>query len=231
MNDAVVLRFPVATSPTRLSPDEHPAHRLMLHGASVLSDAELLALVTRTRLRTTGDLAPARAMLRDGLAALVRHAAGPTRDVHRRDAIRITAAIELGRRALTGEPTCDRQTIDVDRFAQSLIRRLGHHVQEHVGVAFLDSRNRLIGTRDVFVGTLRSALVSTRDIVRLALEHHAVGIIVYHNHPSGDPAASDEDQEFTTQLKSAASLLDVDLVDHIIVGRWRYVSFRQSGYL
>jgi hypothetical protein len=110
----------------------------------------------------------------------------------RRDAIRITAAIEFRRRALTAEPTCDRQKIDVDSFAQSLIRRLGHHVQGHVGVTFLDSRNRLIGTHDVFVGTLRSALVSTRDIVRLALEHHAVGIIVYHNHPSGDPAL-DED--------------------------------------
>ena len=235
MNDATVLRFPDTTpsavSPSLLLADEHPAHRLAEHGASVLSDAELVTLLTRTRLRTVGDLAPARAMLRDGLAALVRQSAAQTHHLRRRDAIRIAAAIEFGRRALNAESISDRQPIDTDRFARTLIHRYAHHVQEHLGVAFLDSRDRLLGTREVFMGTLQSAVVSTRDIVRIALEHHAAAIIVYHNHPSGDPSPSEEDHAFTTRLDSAASLLDVKLLDHIVIGASRYVSFRQRGYL
>ena len=81
------------------------------------------------------------------------------------------------------------------------------------------------------MGTLQSAVVSTRDIVRIALERHAAAIIVYHNHPSGDPSPSEDDHAFTKRLDSAASLLDVKLMDHIVIGASRYVSFHQRGYL
>lgn len=234
MTEAAVLHFPLSAPPAPavpLSSDEHPANRLLHHGAAVLSDAELLTLVTRSCIRNLSDLTQARAMLRDGLAGLVRHATNRTRHLRRRDAVRIAAAIELGRRATAVDPSGDRQCVDIDAFARTLARSYAHHVQERLGVAFLDSRNRLIGEREVFVGTLSSAVVSTRDVIRLALEQHAAGIIVYHNHPSGDPSASEDDHAFTSKLRAAAALVDVNLVDHIIVGGMRYLSFRQRGDL
>lgn len=230
---AAVLRFPTAAQApeTALLPrDEHPATRLRRYGAGTLSDSELVTLLTRGRVRTEADLRPARVLLQDGLGALIRRVESRTAGVRAADAVRLAAAMELARRVLLG-PADERERFQVDVAGPRLAARYALHMQEHLGVFFLDSRDRLIQQREVFVGTLHGAFVSTRDIVRLALDHHAAGIVVYHNHPSGDPSASDEDHAFTARLRSAAALLDVKLLDHVIVGGARYVSFHQRGYI
>lgn len=228
---AAVLHFPAAAEPDHapLTGEEHPAARLRRCGAAVLSDSELVTLITRGRVRTEADLRPARVLLQDGLAALMRRVETHARGVRAADAVRIQAAMELARRALN--PFDPREHFRVEVSGPRLAARYAFHAQEHLGVLLLDSRDRLIDQREVFVGTLHSAFVSTRDIVRLALDHHAASIVVYHNHPSGDASASGEDHTFTTRLHSAVSLLDVTLLDHIIVGGGRYTSFRQRGYL
>lgn len=230
---AAVLRFPTAAQapePALLPRDEHPATRLRRYGAVTLSDSELVTLLTRGRVRTEADLRPARVLLQDGLGALIRRVESRTAGVRAADAVRLAAAMELARRALLG-PADERERFQVDVAGPRLAARYALHVQEHLGVFLLDSRDRLIQQREVFVGTLHGAFVSTRDIVRLALDHHAASIVVYHNHPSGDPSASDEDHAFTARLRSAAALLDVKLLDHVIVGGARYVSFQQRGYI
>lgn len=228
---AAVLHFPTAVQPAsaQLTRDEHPAARLGRCGAAALSDSELVTLITRGRVRTDADLRPARMLLQDGLAALMRRVETRAPDVRAADVVRIQAALELARRALN--PSDPREPFRVEVSGPRLAARYAFHAQEHLGVLLLDSRDRLIDQREVFVGTLHSAFVSTRDIVRLALDHHAASIVVYHNHPSGDASASGEDHTFTTRLQSAVSLLDVTLLDHIIVGGGRYTSFRQRGYL
>jgi DNA repair protein RadC len=229
---AEVLRFPAAAdvpAPPALTRDEHPATRLRRYGAATLSDSELVTLLTRVRVRTQADLRPARELLQDGLAALVRRVESRTSGVRPADAVRLGAAMELARRVLL-RPADEREHFHVDVAGPRLAARYALHVQEHLGVLFLDARDRMIDQRDVFVGTIHSAFVSTRDIIRLALDLHALSIVLFHNHPSGDPQPSEEDVTFTLKLRSAAALLDVVVADHLVLGRSRYVSMKQRGY-
>jgi DNA repair protein RadC len=227
-----VLRFPSATDVREhpaLTRDEHPATRLRQYGAATLSDSELVTLLTRGRVRTQADLRPARELLQDGLAALVRRAESRAAGVRPADAVRLGAAMELARRVLL-RPADERERFHVNVAGPRLAARYALHVQEHLGVLFLDARERMIEQRDVFVGTLHSAFVSTRDIMRLAPDLHALSIVLFHNHPSGDPEPSDEDVTFTLKLRSAAALLDVVVADHLVLGRSRYISMKQRAY-
>lgn len=233
---ATIVPFPVTPSPVEAPPlptllrgDEHPAARLRRHGAAGLSDTELVTLLTRSRVRTDADLRPARALLRDGLAALVRRAESHSGGVRAADAVRLAAALELARRALHC-PAAERERFHVDIAGPRLAARYALRVQEHLGVLFLDSRDCIIEQREVFVGTLHSAFVSTRDVVRVALDLHSSGIVLFHNHPSGDPQPSGEDVTFTLRLQHAAQLLDISVADHLVLGQARYVSMKGQGY-
>jgi DNA repair protein RadC len=108
----------------------------------------------------------------------------------------------------------------------------GEDVQEQTGALFLNARNRLLRhDPDIYRGTLDRAVVEPREILKRALLCNAAGVIVYHNHPSGDPAPSREDREFTRRLASAADLLGVRLLDHLVVSAAGSVSFREAGLL
>jgi DNA repair protein RadC len=231
---ATVVEFPAAPStvesspPTALRGDEHPATRLRRHGVATLSDSELVTLLTRSRVRTDADLRPARALLRDGLPALLRRVESRAGGVRAADAVRLAAAMELARRALEG-PAKERDRFNVDLAGPRLVARYALHVQERLGVLYLDSRGRVIEQREVFVGTLHTAFVSTRDILRVALDLHALSIVLFHNHPSGEPTPSEEDVAFTVKVQHAAQLLDIFVVDHLVLGRSRYVSMKRRG--
>ncbi|MGK2860251.1 MAG: JAB domain-containing protein [Thermoanaerobaculia bacterium] len=110
--------------------------------------------------------------------------------------------------------------------ARSLVARYGHHVQERVGAVYLDAKSRVIREREIYIGTLNSTTVSTRDIIRHAINDHAAALIVFHNHPSGDPSPSSEDLVFTKQLVDAGQLLSIEVLDHLILGINRYVSLK-----
>ncbi|HVR44476.1 MAG TPA: DNA repair protein RadC [Thermoanaerobaculia bacterium] len=214
--------------------DERPRERMERHGARTLSDAELLAIILGSGTRGRSAVHLAREMLADGLPALARRewprgrlvpGVGPAK------ACRIGAALEIGRRLATRQDG-DRDPIhDVTSLAGPLIARYSHYVQERLGALFLDSKNRLIREREIYVGTLNAATVSTRDVLRIALEENAAGVVIFHNHPSGDPAPSAEDLSFTRRLVEAASLMGLDVIDHLILGANRYVSLRQRGAL
>lgn len=115
---------------------------------------------------------------------------------------------------------------DPTMLARSLVARYGHHVQERVGAVYLDAKSRVIREREIYIGTLNSTTVSTRDIIRHAINDHAAALIVFHNHPSGDPSPSSEDLVFTKQLVDAGQLLGIEVLDHLILGINRYVSLK-----
>ena len=214
--------------------DEQPRERLARHGVGTLSDAELLSVVLSSTPRTTNTLDIARAALADGLAALTRRdwrAYAEITGIGEANASRMAAAFELGRRATSAtlpfnEPVCGASTI-----ARSLLPRYAHHVQERLGAVYLDAKHRVMREREIYIGTLNSAIVSTRDVMLAALHEHAAALIVFHNHPSGDPAPSADDLLFTRKLVDAGKALGVDVLDHLILGAGRYMSLKERGMM
>lgn len=217
-----------------LPADERPRERLSRHGASTLSDAELVALLLGSGTRGKSAVQLARDLLGDGLASLARKEWNATRrvlGVGAAKASRIAAAFELGRR-LAAKIDADANVVkEAEPLARALIARYSHHVQERLGAVFLDSKNRVIREREIYVGTLNSTVVSTRDVLRFALEDNAAAVIIFHNHPSGDPTPSGEDLLFTRKMVEAGKLMGIDVVDHLILGANRYVSLKGRGVM
>jgi DNA repair protein RadC len=212
--------------------DDRPRERMLRHGASTLSNAELIALLLGSGVPGKNAIQLARELLVDGMDGLNRlgtaelagtHGVGPAK------ATRIMAAFELARRVLNPEPEEEPPPYDATTIGRALIGKYAHYVQEHVGAVFLDSRDHIITQREIYVGTVDHALVSPRDVIRFALADHAVGIVLYHNHPSGNPAPSAQDVEFTKRTRDSLKLLDLRLVDHLIVGKNGYTSMKNRG--
>ena len=198
-----------------LPEDERPLVRLKNHGAETLSDAELLSIVLGN---TT--LEPARDLVRDGLSKLERNEKAPPK---------VKAIFELHRRLASRQDLIKDPVRDPEVLGRNLIARYSHYTQERLGAVFLDSKNRIILEREIYIGTLNVTTVSTRDILKIALEENAAGLIAFHNHPSGDPNPSSEDLVFTRRLLEAGKLLSVDILDHLILGHSRYVSLKERG--
>lgn len=213
--------------------DDRPRERLLTHGAETLSDAELVAILLGSGVRGKNAIQLARELLANGLSSLRRcetsylasiNGIGPAK------AARLAAALEMSRRIDSGRP--DEPPVYEPRIlGPQLVTRYSHHTQERLGAAFLDSRGRILQQRDIFVGTINNAFVSTRDIIRYALLDCACGVVVFHNHPSGNPAPSAEDIHFTKKLQQSLELVDMELVDHVIVGEKRYFSMKERGQI
>ena len=209
--------------------DDRPRERMIEHGAASLSDAELLAVLLGSGTRGKNAIQLARELLRDGIAPLVQQeivAIARVSGVGAAKAARIAAAFEISRRIATAETS---HVFEISDFGPMLVRTIAHQRQERLGAAFLDSRNCIRRQREIFVGTINSAMVSTRDIVRCAIEENAVAVVLYHNHPSGNAQPSAEDVVFTRKAREALKLVDMDLVDHIVVGHRSYHSMREKG--
>jgi DNA repair protein RadC len=220
-----------------LCQDDRPRERLLQLGPAALTVVELLAIVIGTGTRAMGAVDVARELLAGGggsLGGLARRPVGAlvgARGVGRAKALRVAAALELARRLLAedrdpGTPV--RAPADVFRWCRPATRDL---VVEEFRLLILDAQHRI--TRDVVVtrGTLTSSLVHPREVFRLAIAEAGAGVIVVHNHPSGDPTPSAEDRAVTRQLVEAGRLLDIPVYDHVIVGADRYFSFAEGGLL
>jgi DNA repair protein RadC len=213
--------------------DDRPREKMRRHGAEGLSDAELIALLLGSGTRGKNAIQLARELLRDGLGSLrsvSTDAMARSSGVGLAKATRIGAAFEIARR-LAAPDWSDGVRYDDEIIGRALVSRYAHESQEHLGAVLLDSRHRVLKQTEIYVGTISRALVSTRDVVRVALEGNAVGVALFHNHPSGDPSPSAEDLTFTKKVQQSLSLVDIELVDHLIVGAQRYCSMWTKGLL
>lgn len=176
-------------------------------------------------------LQTAAGLLRDGLSGLA--AVRPEAyGLSQARAAALAAALELARR-LPADSVANRELMSDPAAVMAYLRtRYAYAEQEQTGCLYVNARNRLIQDQpQIFVGTLDRALVEPREILKRALLQNAAGMILYHNHPSGDPSPSREDREFTRRLASAGETIGCRLLDHVVVGREGCVSFREIGLI
>lgn len=213
---------------------ERPRERFARAGPAALSARELVAIVLRTGTRGQGALALADRLLAafGDLAGLARADLSELRrvpGVGPAKAIELKAALELGCRLAQSSLGARAQVRTPADAAQILMPEMGVLEQEEVRTLALDTRNRVIGAAMVYRGSLNAASMRMAEVFKDAIRLNAASVIVAHNHPSGDPSPSAEDIKVTRQLVSAARLLEIDLLDHLVIGQNRYTSLKERG--
>ena len=219
-----------------LNQRDRPREKLERLGASALGDNELLAVVLGSGTVGRDALATANALLESsgGLHGILRTGLDDLCGIPGVGAVRaarVAAALEIGRRTLL-QPAPDRPRMASARdVAQHLLPGFGGKPVEQFGIVLLDAKCRLLRTRILSVGTVDRSVVHPREIFREAMAARASTIVLFHNHPSGDPAPSSDDLALTKRLVGAGKLMGIDVADHVILADTRYVSLRDLGQL
>jgi DNA repair protein RadC len=213
---------------------ERPRERLALHGAGALSAAELIGVLwgSGTQGHSALDAAADALQRHEGLVGLARATdveleavpgVGPVR------AAQLCAAFELGRRVVTDWPH-GRWTVRAPRdLGERLVPQMGYLEREELRVVLLNTRNAVIRQVTVYQGNVSSSLVRIGELFRDAVRLNATGVILIHNHPSGDSTPSPDDLRLTAEALAAGRLLDIQLLDHLIVAGDGFVSLRDRG--
>lgn len=217
-----------------LERSDRPRERLARLGPEALSNAELIAILLRVGMegenavqvgqRLLNTFGGIRGLHRATLAEVVRE-----RGVGRAKASAIKAAIELGRR-LSLEAPEERPTINSPADAARLVQyEMQALEKEHLRVILLDTRNHVIEIKEIYRGSLNASVVRVAEVFTPAIRRNAASLVVVHNHPSGDPSPSPEDVQITQSLVQAGGLLEIEVLDHIIIGQGRFVSLKERG--
>lgn len=219
---------------TDLSETERPRERLARNGAAALSTAELLAILLRVGVPGENAVQLGQRLLQEmgGLSGIHRAEFGELLNQHglkTAKAAQIKAALELGRRLMLEAPE-ERPVISSPADAANLVQyEMSALEQEDLRLILLDQRNRVIDVVVQYRGSVNQAQVRVGELFKSAVRRNAVNMIVVHNHPSGDPTPSPDDIALTRAVVQAGKLLDIDVLDHIIIGRGRWVSLKERG--
>jgi DNA repair protein RadC len=216
--------------------EDRPREKLLLKGEKSLTDAELLAIFINTGLPNKTALDIAKELLQEhgslkkilhyqNILPFKKHGIGKAKFAM------LKAAIELGRRFRQENITVGQRLNNSREVHTFLMGQLSDHTNEVFACLFLDNHLRLLHFAELFYGTVDSAQIYPREIVRRGLQLNAAKIILAHNHPSGSPMPSQADKEVTQLVKQALKLVDIDVVDHIIIGHQQYFSFAEMGLL
>ncbi|MGC8838523.1 MAG: RadC family protein [Anaerolineae bacterium] len=213
---------------------ERPRERLQHYGAEALSTAELLGIVLRVGQRGETAVAMARRLLETygGLRGLAQASFGQLcqeRGLSTAKVAQIKACLELGRRLLATAPDERLQIRSPADVANLLLAEMSLLEREEMWVLLLDTRYRLKEVVKLYAGSLNASAVRVAELFRDAVRTNAAAILVTHNHPSGDPTPSPEDIRLTETVVQAGKLLDIEVLDHIIIGQGRYVSLKERG--
>jgi DNA repair protein RadC len=217
-----------------LPAEERPRERLARHGAAALSSRELLAILLGTGSAQRSALDLAESLLASGLRALPGQSLAELQGacgVGRAKASRILAALELGARLGAEAAAATPYFRTPAESARYLLPRYGARPVETFGLVALDARRRLKHEAVVSVGCLTSSLVHPREVFKEAVSARAAALLLFHNHPSGDPEPSAEDVAITHRLGSAGTLLGIEVLDHLVLGAGRFVSLKERGVL
>lgn len=217
-----------------LAPEDRPREKLARVGQDALGDNELVALVLGTggRHRSALDLANALLAAVGGLHRLTRVSRDELRripGVGEARAARLLAAVELGRRTLLQPPAHRPQILAPRDAAAFLIPRHSARAVEQFGLLLLDVRYRVIRTAVLSSGAVEATTVHPRDVFREAAAAGASAVVLFHNHPSGDPTPSPDDRRLTARLVQAGEIMGIEVADHLILADHRYYSFREAG--
>ncbi|MEZ4769629.1 MAG: DNA repair protein RadC [Caldilineales bacterium] len=202
--------------------------------APALSSAELLAIILRVGVGGENVVRVAERLLArfEGLPGLAQATVTELcqeKGIGEAKAVQIKAALELGRRLLVTAPHERPQMRSPADAANLLMAEMSLLPQEHLRTVLLDTRNRVLSIPTIYVGSLNTAQVRVGEMFREAIRANCAAMIVVHNHPSGDPTPSPEDVQVTRMIVEAGSLLNIDVLDHLIIGRQRFVSLKERG--
>jgi len=229
MSDA---RTPPTYTIHQLPEGTRPRERMARLGPRALSDAELIAIILRSGAQGINVIDMATAMMRHyrTLATLARADFTDLQQHHgigEAKAAQILAAIELGRRVMRASAEERLKADSPEIVVRLLMSELAYAEQEYVKVVLIDTRNTILATPTVYKGTLNNTSIRVGEIFKEAVRHNAAGIIVAHNHPSGDPTPSPEDVVLTQRIVEAGKLLNIEVFDHLILGHNRWVSLKE----
>ena len=220
----------------RLAPHDRPREKLERLGPSGLGDNELLAVILGHGFRSASAIDVANRVLEaaGGAHGLTRRSQADLRrlkGIGAAKAAQILAAVELGRRTLVRQPERRVQLGSPREVASYLLPGHGARPVEQFGILLLDTKHRVLKTAVLSVGTLDASLVHPREVFREAAGGGAAAIVLFHNHPSGDPTPSGEDVALTARLVEAGRLMGIEVIDHLVLADARYCSFREMGRL
>ena len=213
-----------------IPPENRPRERLEKNGVHVLSDAELLAIIFKTGNKEENAIAMSdRLITKYGLGKLNElslkelqeiKGIGPAKSMQIKALFEFNKRYSLAKR--DGEPI--KSAKDVFEYAS---QRLITNQQEHFMILLLDSKNRIVKDEVISIGTLNASIIHPREVFKSAIRESANSIILVHNHPSGDPEPSAEDEQITKKLFEAGELLNIKILDHVIVGKDKFWSFKE----
>jgi DNA repair protein RadC len=215
---------------------ERPREKLLVQGEKYLTDAELLAIFLRTGVpgKTALDISRELLMEHGTLKKLFHNSPAyfyQKPGLGKAKFAMLKAALELGRRYLAEDLPVGEVLKNSQVTKSFLAHRLKNYSHEVFACLFLDNHHRVLGFEELFHGTLTQANIYPREIVKRCLAHNAAKIILSHNHPSGNPEPSQADQEITLLLKETLLLIDIQVIDHIIVGHTENVSLAEVGLI
>jgi DNA repair protein RadC len=219
------------------SPEDRPREKLLLKGTAALSEAELIAILIGSGTARLSAVEVAKRILKQGgsnlneLARLTVNDLKKIKGIGEAKAITIVAALELGRRRKETTPE-EKPKIASSADAFSLMKSdLIDLPHEEFWMILLNRANRVIKKKRISGGGVTGTVADPKIIYKIALEELACGIIVAHNHPSGNLSASQSDIDLTKKLKEAGKFLDIQLLDHLIVANQKYFSFADEGLI
>lgn len=210
-----------------------PRERLRDLGAEHLSNQELLSILLRTGTKTTPVLEVANQILKnlDSLADFQHLSLQELQKINGIGyvkSIEIKAMIELAKRISKAEYVQKERIMSSERLARKMMLELSDQKQEHLVAIYLDTQNRIIEQRTIFIGSVRRSIAEPREILYYACKNMATSIIIVHNHPSGSPEPSENDLQFTQKMKRACEDIGIICLDHIVIGKYQYYSFREE---
>lgn len=214
---------------------ERPREKLIKHGPDVLKNSELLAIILNTGCRGLNVLELSSMIIKDygnKAVALEKNVARlmQTLNLPQVKACQIVATFELGRRFFLE----DKGRIPTIKGPEDVFKHLSEMKKlqkEHFRGLYLNTRNRLIHDEIISMGTLNLSLIQPREVFRPAIEYSAAALILAHNHPSGDPEPSEDDIKVTRQIAEVGKLMEIDVLDHVIIGEERFVSLKERGVI
>ena len=217
-----------------LAASDKPRERLLHVGERAVSTAELIAIIIRVGVAGENVVRLSERILAyfGGLPGLARASVAEletVKGIGTAKAVQIKAALELGRRLMASAPEERSKVTSPGDAANLLIPEMALLEQEHLRLVLLDTRNHVLSTPTIYIGSLNTSVVRVGELFRAAIKENAAAIIVAHNHPSGDPSPSPEDVNVTRQIVKAGQLLDIEVLDHVIIGGQRYVSLKERG--